>query len=108
MKEFIRENSCKLSHAGGEQYGRTFSSSTADGINYATNGLIEDKKSDVAHGLMWAGLGSAVLSTTNSSWIVVFVVLIILVALFWSLGQNDEAVRNIPGRERCDLAGVRL
>lgn len=101
MREIIRENSCRLANNGGEQHGRTFSASTADGINYLTDGLIEDRSSHVTHGLMYASVGAAALSFKNLNWIIILVILIVIIVLCWRLGQKDEAVRFIEGRERC-------
>ncbi len=101
--EPIKDFSCGLASSLGEQRDRTFSHSTADGINYVTNGVIEDNNSDIAHGVMFIAGASLVggIATKNATWIVLFIVLIILILIFWSAGQNPSAIRKRPSNLYC-------
>jgi len=103
MSEPIKSFSCNLSHSNGEQHGRTFSSGTADGINYVTNGAIPDENSDVAHGLMFAAGAALATSATNKSgnWLAAFFFLFLLIIIFWSFGQKPEAARRRPAHQLC-------
>jgi len=69
MKENIRQASCYLANQGGENYRRTISQSTADGINHLSGGAIPDENSNVAHGVMLAGVGALALSAKDSRFI---------------------------------------
>lgn len=91
LVDYADDFSRGLAEMLGEKHGRTFSQSTADGVNYLTNGKIQDNNSDFVHLLMIVGT-IGLLGPKEAKFFGVFTWLSVI--LLWAIGQNENAVRS--------------